>query len=97
MTIKEVKKMDTSKVRNMCIRCNWYTAGNNADYENMFSMCNDNITPEKLYEIAKDIYEHTNVDKAKEGCSSDYDDLDNISDMMIYLNDCTYVWYEIIA
>lgn len=96
MTIKETKRLDDSKVRAMCTRCNWYTAGTNQDYGNMFKMCNaDNITPEQLYNIAKDIYEHTNVSNAKEGCYTDQTDDDNILNMMIYLNDCSYVFYNI--
>lgn len=96
MKIKETKRLDNDKVRAMCIRCNWYTAGTNEDYSNMFKMCNaDNITPAKLYEIAKDIYEHTNIAAAKEGCSTDQTNNDNILNMMIYLNDCSYVFYDI--
>ena len=95
MTIKEVKRIDTNKVRAMCIKNNWYTAGTTKDYSNMFRMCEtDNVTPLNLYEIAKDIYEHTNIDTAKTGCNREYSDNENILNMMIYVNDCSYVFYE---
>jgi len=93
--IKEIKRIDTDKLRSMCIKNNWYTAGNTTDYSKMFKMCNkDNITPNHLYKIAEDIYKHTNVDTAKQGCSHEYSDNENILNMMIYVNDCTYVFYE---
>lgn len=79
----------------MCIKNNWYTAGTTKDYNNMFKMCEiDNVTPLNLYEIAKDIYELTNIDTAETGCIREYSDNENIFNMMIYVNDCSYVFYE---
>ena len=96
MKIKETKKIDSDKLRNMCIKNNWYTAGSTEDYSKMFEMCKkDNISTSQLYKIAKDIYEHTNVDRAEQGCSREYSDTENILNMMIYVNDCTYVYYKI--
>lgn len=93
--IKEIRRIDFDKLRNMCINNNWYTAGNTEDYSKMFEMCKkDTITTSQLYRIAKDIYEHTNVAKAKQGCSNEYSDNENILNMMIYINDCTYVFYK---
>lgn len=92
--IKEVRRIDTSKLRSMCINNGWYTAGNTEDYSNMFKMCGKSFTVNRLYQIAKDIYEHTNVDRALQGCSRDYSDDENILNMMVYINDCTYVYYE---
>lgn len=97
MTIKEIKRMDDDKLRSMCVKSNWYTAGTNEDYINMFKMCKkDNITTNQLFKIAKDIYEHTDVDRAEQGCSNDCSDMDNILNMMLYVNDCTYVFYEVV-
>ncbi|NBI86918.1 hypothetical protein D3Z47_12165 [Lachnospiraceae bacterium] len=96
MKIKEIKRIDTDKLRNMCINNNWYTAGNTADYNKMFKMCQkDNISTNQLFKITKDIYEHTNVEKARQGCNNEYSDNENILNMMIYVNDCTYVFYEL--
>lgn len=98
MKIKEIKRIDQNKLRNMCINNNWYTTGTTSDYSNMFKMCQrDNITVNQLYKIAKDIYDHTNINTAKQGCSSDYSDNENILNMMIYVNDCSYVFYELSA
>ena len=95
MTIKEIKKINVDKLRSMCIKNNWYTRGTTSDYNNMFKMCQKgNITTNQIYKIAKDIYEHTNVDKAVQGCSCEYGDNENILNMMIYVNNCTYVYYK---
>ena len=53
-------------VRVLCIRKNWYTCGNNADYENMFKMCHNANTDEDVYKIAEDILNHSNVKKISE-------------------------------
>lgn len=96
MKIKEIKRINTDKLRNMCANNNWYTVGTSEDYIKMFKMCEkDNITTNQLYKIAKDIYEHTNVDNAKQGCDSGYSDNESILNMMIYVNDCSYTFYEI--
>ena len=96
MKVKEIKRIDTDKLRSICIKNNWYTKGTTADYSNMFKMCErDNITVNQLYKIAKDIYEHTNVATVKQGCSNGYSDNENILNMMIYVNDCSYVFYKI--
>ena len=98
MKVKEIKRIDTDKLRHICINNNWYTRGTNDDYMNMFKMCEkDNITTNQLYKIAKDIYEHTNVESAENGCSNDYSDEENILNMMIYVNDASYVFYEMEA
>ena len=97
MKVKEIKRIDINKLRSMCIKNNWYTAGSIEEYCNMFKMCEkDNITVSQLFKIAKDIYEHTDVDGAYQGCSSDYSDNENILNMMTYINDCSYVFYEIV-
>lgn len=96
MKIKEVKRIDTSKLRNICIKNNWYTCGTCAEYSNMFNMCEvENVTTKTLYQITKNIYEHTNINTAENGCSAEYSDTENILNMMVYINDACYVWYEI--
>lgn len=55
--------LDCYSVRTVCIRNNFYTAGNNDEYENMFSMVRKKreggLTVEEVAEIAKDIADHT--------------------------------------
>ena len=97
MKVKEIKRIDTDKLRHICINNNWYTFGSNADYINMFKMCEkDNISTNQLYKITKDIYEHTDVESAINGCDSSYSDDENILNMMIYVNDASYVFYEMV-
>ena len=97
MDVKEIKRIDTDKLRNICIGNNWYTRGTNKDYMNMFNMCKkDNITPNQIYKIAKDIYEHTDIANAINGCDESYSDNENILNMMIYINDASYVFYEMV-
>ena len=97
MKVKEIKRIDTDKLRHICINNNWYTRGTNADYMNMFKMCEkDNVSTNQLYKITKDIYEHTDVKNAINGCSTDYSDEENILNMMIYVNDASYVFYELV-
>ena len=96
MRIKEIKRIDSDRLRNMCIDNNWYTTGNANDYSKMFEMCKkDNITTNQLYKIAKDIYEHTDLNRAK-CCADEYSHSENILNMMIYINDCTYVFYKMV-
>ena len=97
MKVKEIKRIDTDKLRNICINNNWYTRGTNSDYMNMFKMCEkDNISANQLYKITKDIYEHTNVASAKTGCSTEYSDNENILNMMIYVNAASSVFYAVL-
>ena len=96
MKIKEIKNIDSNKVYGLCIKSNWYTSGTNKDYANMLQMCEkENISTEDLFKIAQDIFKHTDIKYAMQGCSPEYSDEENILNMMIYLNDCCYVYYEI--
>lgn len=94
--LKEIKRIDTDKLRQTCINNNWYTKGNTEDYKNMFRICEcDTVSLELLYEIAENIYNHTNIASAREGCDFGYTDEENILNMMIYINNCCYVYYKI--
>lgn len=71
---REVRKLSREDLRALCIRNDWYTGGNNAEYYNL--MCKvDNIyhvTTDDIVEIATDIIEHSetakqNFDKATGG------------------------------
>lgn len=95
MKIKEVRTIDDVKLRTLCIKANWYTKGTNEEYSNMFLMCEqENIAVDQLYEIAKDIYEHTILSDANaKYIDPSSSETDNILNMMIYLNDCCYVYY----
>lgn len=63
----ETRAMDSSKLRSLCIKNDWYTCGTNEEYGRLFARLHDeygcpvNLTTEKLAEIAEDIMEHSDV------------------------------------
>ena len=59
MTIREIKSIDTDKVRMVCIQHGLYTRGTNEEYTNLFKMCKEEVTTELLYKLAVDIVEHS--------------------------------------
>ena len=64
---KEYRTMDASTLRRVCIANNWYTNGTNEEYGNLFDRLRncygyaENLTTEKLVEIANDIWEHSEM------------------------------------
>ena len=87
-TVKERRRLDFSFVYRYCNGENLYTRGDNEDYSNMLmNKCNSaqhnhNISLQCLYDIAKDIKEHSDTNK-------------EIVDIMEDLNRISQVWYEI--
>ena len=67
MKYTETRIMDADNLRRVCIENRWYTRGDNRAYNALFDRlydengCHENITTEKLAEIATDIYEHSNI------------------------------------
>ena len=60
---KETRKMPMDRLRNLCIKYNWYTHGNTEEYNNLLTMTKvENITTETLVEMANNIFEHSKVD-----------------------------------
>lgn len=97
MKIKETRRINAYDLRNFCIKYNLYTSGNNADYENLLFGNNriarkfakqENITANDIFEIAKNIVEHSNEKHAKF-----YLDIENC---MCYLADICITNFEII-
>lgn len=94
MTLKETRKMDTARIRNICIKMDWYTRGTCDEYSKMFETAErEEATPEGIYEVAKDIFEHSNMDHyIRDGYSED----EIIQNVMCYIvNDATYSTIEI--
>lgn len=60
MKFKRVLRNDD--VREMCIINELYTNGNNHEYYAMFEKCEGEITEDKLFEIATDIFDHSVTD-----------------------------------
>lgn len=64
---KEYRNMSAATLRRVCIENNWYTRGTNEEYGKLFDRLRDNcgfaenLTTEKLVEIATDIWEHSEM------------------------------------
>lgn len=75
MKFKAVRKMSRDDLRRLCIRENYFTRGDNEEYEELLSMLNDNpkMTKDLYKEIAEIIFEHSNVEtmKIQYGCGDD--------------------------
>ena len=69
----ETRTLSAYNLRNLCIRKNWYTCGDNEEYMALFGSLTENyhaveMTTEKLAEIATDIYEHSDESDCTDGC-----------------------------
>lgn len=60
--MKYARILRNDDVREMCISNELYTNGCNEEYYKMFEKCEGEITDEKLFEIATDIYDHSCTD-----------------------------------
>ena len=64
---KETRILDSTKLRSICIKHDWYTRGTCEEYANLFAHLHDdfgnnlNMTTEKLAEIAADIMDHSDI------------------------------------
>lgn len=85
MKLNERRFINTSLVREMCIKDDLYTRGTVEEYCQMFDMCKT----ESIIDIATDIMEHSDVQrKMKEyGCGR-IELLEHIASCII--NECTY-------
>lgn len=68
MKLIETRTIDTSKVRAMCIRNDYYTRGTNEEYSEMFEKCSQG---QEVIVIAQDILEHSRTEELMKsyGCS----------------------------
>ena len=59
----EVRHLRPMELRKLCIEYNWYTHGDNAEYDNLlFGLTENgqkNITTDDIYAIAQDIMDHS--------------------------------------
>lgn len=54
--------LDRTKVYYHCNEHEYYTRGNNADYSKMLDMCDSEATDELILKVARDIWEHSDMD-----------------------------------
>lgn len=83
-----IVKTDSSMIRALCIRQNWYTDGTCRAYDNLLNYCEDHkvLDEDALDFIAWDIFNHsTNFDYS-------YSSDENVENIKYYiLNDATYI------
>lgn len=93
--MKEIRKINSSKVRQMCIKDNYYTKGTNNEYENLLlNLCNDkNMTLKKIEKIATDILQHSDWQSKSRSYGCEYDELLK-SVMANLINECCYTFIE---
>lgn len=61
--ITETRKWDAGGIMNLCMRRDWYTAGDVRSYSKMLEYVNDhNPTPNHIHWVAEDILNHTDED-----------------------------------
>lgn len=60
----ELRRTNFDLMRELCIKENWCTHMSNDMYSYMLSRCEnvDNLTTDKLYELAQVIFDHSNHD-----------------------------------
>ena len=84
----ETRVLDMCKLRSLCIEHDWYTCGTNEEYSALFARlhdemgCPENMTTEKLAEIAADIMAHSEI--------SDY----TITSVMFELARACYTYFD---
>ena len=62
---KEIRKISASSLRTLCIRQDWYTAGDNDEYGHLlFNLAGYkvNLSTADIIEIAADIMAHSDLD-----------------------------------
>lgn len=61
-TITEMKQWSSSDVWQMCIKHDFYTCGNNAEYEKMLDfVSNNSYSLKNAYYVARDIAKHSDL------------------------------------
>ena len=62
---KEIRQISASSLRALCIRQNWYTAGDNDEYSHLLydlAGNKENLSTADIIEIAADIMAHSDID-----------------------------------
>lgn len=63
MKVKENRIISPTSLRSLCIKYNWFTRGNNEEYEKLFQMIDekDNLTTNDIEIIADYILQHSDT------------------------------------
>lgn len=63
-TYKEIRILSASNLRSLCIRKDWYTGGNNDEYDHLLidlAERKENLTTDDIIQIAEDIAAHSDL------------------------------------
>ena len=77
--IVEKRTLSMYRLRGLCVAKEWYTCGNNQDYDKLLSSVHDDkfepveMTTEKLAEIAADIMRHSDMPAEYDLCCVMYE------------------------
>ena len=102
LKVKEIKKLEVTALRSLCIKKAWYTNGTIEEYNNLFSKL-DNVeyyedlecvTPELLVDIATDIFNHSNLES--ELASYGVSDQEYILNMLYEINKVCTTYFAVI-
>lgn len=93
--MKQVIRIMSDEVRNLCIKENYYTRGDNEAYRNLlFTLCKkEDPTVEDIYEIASDIVDHSDTDRLQYECGEELDEIKRNIACNI-LNECCWISIE---
>lgn len=79
---REIRKIDASDIRGLCIKHNWFTRGNKAEYDVLLQYgFGKEITTDELVEMAEIILEHSDTDY-------------ELTSVMYELNEICYTYFE---
>lgn len=98
--MREIRRIDSMKVRTYCIKNDYYTSGTCKEYENLlFNLCNtdcitEGITLDRIEEIAADILVHSVWEKKASAYGCNYDELLTYV-MTDLINDCCTSFIEL--
>ena len=93
---REIRKIDNTKVRSICIRENYYTRGNNTDYSHLLDdLCDfrKDLTMDDLEEIAANILNHSDVDNICDKYDCEKDEIFGIV-LFEIINECCTVFVK---
>lgn len=86
--MREVRKIDSGKVRALCINKDYYTRGDNDEYSNLLKvLCKKEYSIEVIEEIARDIVIHSAYEKLLSEYSVGYEELIAVV-MFELINEC---------
>jgi hypothetical protein len=71
--MKETRKLYRDDLRQLCIRNNWYTCGNNEEYGKLLDTVDqcENVTTDVIASLAKNILEHSTTEQEIESICFD--------------------------